>query len=132
MSFVIDTDTCSAYLKGNPVVWKRFLQYSGNLHISTISLAELFTWSLRAKASLERLTALHNLLRDVKILEVTQDIARKFGEIQAALLDAGDSAPVMDLLIAATALVNGFRLVTHNVQDFANMPGLIVEDWLIP
>jgi tRNA(fMet)-specific endonuclease VapC len=128
MSFVIDTDTCSAYLKGNALAWKRFQQYSGQLHISSISLAELFTWTLRAKSSPKRLPSLLHFLNDVKTL----DVARKFGEIQAALLDAGKSAPEMDLLIAATALVQGFRLVTHNVQDFANIPGLTIEDWLIP
>jgi tRNA(fMet)-specific endonuclease VapC len=132
MSFVIDTDTCSAYLKGNPLAWKRFQQYSGHLHASTISPAELFTWTLRAKASPKRLPALLQLLKDVKVLDVSQDVAWKFGEIQASLLDVGQSAPEMDLLIAATALVQGFRLVTHNIQDFANIPGLTIEDWLIP
>jgi tRNA(fMet)-specific endonuclease VapC len=132
MSFVIDTDTCSAYLKGNPLAWKRFQQYSGWLHVSTISLAELFTWALRAKASAKRLPALLHFLNDVQALDAGLDVARKFGEIQAGLLDVGKSAPEMDLLIAATALVQGFRLVTHNVQDFSNIPGLTIEDWLIP
>jgi len=132
MSFVIDTDTCSAYLKGNTLAWKRFQQYSGQLYVSSISLAELFTWTLRAKASAKRLPSLLHFLNDVKTLEVGFDVARKFGEIQAGLLDSGKSAPEMDLLIAATALVHGFRLVTHNVQDFADIPGLTIEDWLIP
>ena len=132
MSFVIDTDTCSAYLKGNPVAWKRFQQYSGNLHVSTVSLGELYAWTLLAKASRKRLPSLLNFLNDVKLLEVTVDVARKFGEIQAGLLDVGKSAPGLDLLIGATALVQGYKLVTHNVQDFANIPGLSIEDWLIP
>jgi tRNA(fMet)-specific endonuclease VapC len=36
----------------------------------------------------------------------------------------------MDLLIAATALVHNLTLVTHNIRDFANVPGLTVQDWL--
>lgn len=50
MSFLLDTDTCSAYVKGNPLVFNRFLQYGSRLAISTITLGELFTWALRAKA----------------------------------------------------------------------------------
>jgi tRNA(fMet)-specific endonuclease VapC len=132
MSFVIDTDTCSAYLKGNPLAWKRFQQYAGNLHVSTVSLAELFAWALRAKAPPRRLQSLLSFLNSVRPMEVTLDIARKFGEIQAGLLDSGKSAPGLDLLIGATAIVYGFRLITHNIQDFANIPGLSIEDWLIP
>ncbi|MDA1015610.1 MAG: hypothetical protein O3A00_14300 [Planctomycetota bacterium] len=30
MSFLIDTDICSAYLKGDCQVWKRFMQYDLN------------------------------------------------------------------------------------------------------
>ena len=45
MSFLLDTDICSAYLKGDRLVWKRFLQYSGGLHVSTVTVGELFTWA---------------------------------------------------------------------------------------
>jgi tRNA(fMet)-specific endonuclease VapC len=38
--------------------------------------------------------------------------------------------PDMDLVIAATALVYDLTLVTHNVQDFTDMPGLRIQDWL--
>jgi hypothetical protein len=33
LSFLLDTDICSAYLKGNPVVFNRFIQYGGGLHV---------------------------------------------------------------------------------------------------
>jgi len=38
----------------------------------------------------------------------------------------------MDLMLAATALVHDLTLVTHNTADFVNVPGLRLEDWLIP
>ena len=74
--------------------------------------------------------ALLDLFNDVTILDVTENVGRKFGELQAVLFDAGKPAPEMDLLIAATALVHDLTLVTHNVRDFANVPGLMVQDWL--
>lgn len=33
-------------------------------------------------------------------------------------------------MIAATSLVHDLTLVTHNTQDFKNVPGLRLEDWL--
>ena len=38
----------------------------------------------------------------------------------------------MDLLNGATALVHGLTMVTHNVQDYAHVPGLTIDDWLLP
>jgi predicted nucleic acid-binding protein len=128
----VDTDTCSAYLKSNPLVERRFLQYTGGLYISAVTLGELFTWVLRGKSPPSRLQDLQALLNDVTVLDVTVDVARKFGEIRAGLLDRGLPAPKMDLVNAATALVHNLTLVTHNTQDFINIPGLRLTDWLVP
>jgi predicted nucleic acid-binding protein len=132
VSFLLDTDTCSAHLKHPGKVYARFLQYLGRLHISVITLAELYTWALRAKAPPQRLQGLLDMLNDMALLEVDLDVARKFGELRAALLDAGQPKPQLDLLIAATALVHDLTLVTHNTKDYATIPGLKLDDWLMP
>jgi tRNA(fMet)-specific endonuclease VapC len=131
MSFLLDTDTCSAHLKSGALT-HRLVQHAGHLHISAVVLAELYTWAPRAKAPAQRLQALLDLLNDIAVLDLTPDVARRFGEVQASLLDAGQRAPHMDLLIGATALVHGLRVVTHNQQHFLRIPGLSVEDWLVP
>ena len=45
MSFLLDTDTCSAHLKRPAGLIHRFVQHSGRLYISTIVLGELYTWA---------------------------------------------------------------------------------------
>jgi len=132
VSFLLDTDTCSAHLKNVAIVTSRFLQYTGRLHMSVITLGELYAWALRAKAPPRRKQSLLDLLNDTKVLIVDDDVARRFGEEQAMLLDAGLRAPGLDLFIASTALVQGLTLVTHNTKECAHVPGLTLEDWLVP
>jgi predicted nucleic acid-binding protein len=132
MSFLVDTDTCSAHLKQSGKVSARFQQYLGRLHVSAVTVAELFTWALRAKSPPQRLQAVLDMLNDVSLLDVDFDVARKFGELRAALLDKGQPKPQMDILIAATALVHGLTLVTHNPRDYAVIPGWSFDDWLAP
>lgn len=132
MSFLLDTDICSAYVKGNATVFQRFVQYGGRLYASTITLGELLAWALRAQARPRRLQEVQDLLKLLLVLDVTQDVAWKFGEIQAGLLDAGTPAADLDLLNAAVALVHNLTMVTHNVEDYKNIPGLTVADWMVP
>jgi predicted nucleic acid-binding protein len=63
---------------------------------------------------------------------VNLDVARKFGEVDADLLDRGLTVPDVDLFNAAVALNHGLRMVTHNVKDYANVPGLPIDDWIVP
>jgi tRNA(fMet)-specific endonuclease VapC len=136
VSYLLDTDTCSAHLKQKGPVTNRFLQYTGRLHISVITWGELLTWARRAQAPPQRLQAVEDLAKDVTLLEIGEEIgeeiARRFGGLRAELLDIGRPTPEMDLWIAATALVHGLTVVTHNARDFAHIPGLPVEDWLAP
>lgn len=130
MSFLLDTDICSAHLKGVGVVSDRFLQYMGRLHISAVTLGELYTWTLRRNASPRRLMLLQEMLKEIKVLDVTPAIARTYGELRATLFDQGRPTPDMDLMIAATAITHELTLVTHNVKDYEAVPGLQFQDWL--
>jgi tRNA(fMet)-specific endonuclease VapC len=132
MSFVLDTDICSAQIKGHPMVFNRFLQYGGRLHVAMATVAELALWMCRATTTSKRRQEIADCLQLVTPLDVTTAVAYKFGEIQARLFDSGLPMPEMDLLIAATALVRGYTLVTHNTADYARVPGLNMVDWLIP
>ena len=130
MSFLVDTDIISAFLKGNRQVANRFLQYGGRLHMSVATLAELSTWTNRSGASQKRKQGLEDILQSFVVLEATAAVARKFGETEAALLDCGLAITEFDLLIAATALVHDLILVTHNVGDFQIVPRLTILDWM--
>src|SRR6266849_4632324 len=132
MSFLLDSDTCSYYLKNDPVVVSRVMLHFGSLSVSVITVGELLTWAMRANAPPERLKGVRDLVQSSIVLEVNLPVAERFGEIRAGLLDQGLAVGQMDLLNAATALVHTLTLVTHNVKDYANIPGLTMDDWMIP
>ena len=129
MSFLIDTDICSAHLRNTPSVTSRFLQHSSRLHISVLTLGELLSWTLRKNCPAKYHEGLLRLLADVTILDVTQDAAWRFGELRAQLLDRGEPIASIDLMIAATALSQGLTMVTHNTTHFSKVPGLAIADW---
>ncbi len=130
--YLIDTDICSAHLRSVAAVTNRFVQNSGGLHISVLTLGELLSWTLRSKSPPKYQQGLLKLLSDVTVLDVNQAVARRFGEVRAQLLDRGQPVAAVDLMIAATALVHGLAVVTHNTQHFSKVPGLTVEDWMVP
>jgi len=107
VSFLLDTDICSAHLKGHPGVSNRVVQYGGQLYVSTITIGELLTWALRAKAPPGRARDASDFLSRVNVLDVDSAVAGKFGEGRARLMDAGVIVPGMDLLIAVTAMIHG-------------------------
>ena len=130
MSFLVDTDICSAYLRGEPALFNRFLQFAGNLHVSAIVVGELFTWAFRQAAPAKRIYAIESFLDDVRILDYDRQIATRFGQLHAHLLDNGKPKGFADLSIAATALTHDLTLVTHNTADYVDVPDLRLEDWL--
>jgi predicted nucleic acid-binding protein len=130
MSFVVDTDICSAHLRDNAAVTKRFIQYTGGLYISTVTLAELYAWVYRVPDSMKRFEALDRLLSDVHLILLDEQVAERYGRVRAELSGRGIGISTTDLLIGASALHHDFTVVTHNVKHFEPIPGLRVQDWL--
>jgi tRNA(fMet)-specific endonuclease VapC len=78
------------------------------------------------------LNLIADLRQEVHVADFDAPCAEKFGEVRGTLLQQGVSVPTADLMIASAALVHNLTLVTHNTADFQNIPGLQLEDWLMP
>jgi tRNA(fMet)-specific endonuclease VapC len=132
MSWILHRDTCAAVIRGNTRVSARFAQELGRLHVSAVTIAVVEMWLLRARTPTRYLHSYTALFQQVKIVPVDDPVARRTASIATAARGQRLRATLVDFLVAATAIVHGFTLVTHDTPYFANIPGLTVVDWLVP
>lgn len=119
-----------AILDTSVVIATDVAHLDGELAISAITLAELHFGVLVAKGRVvrtERLRRLLALQRNFDALPLDAAVAASYGQIAAAVVDAGRQprARSMDLLIAATAHAHSARLYTRNQDDFTGLEGMV-------
>lgn len=134
MSFLLDTNVVSEPRRRKPdatvVAWLRD-QDPDLLFISVLTLGEI---ALGAEARGRRdpvagrslstwLMSIRTTYED-RVLPVTGDVAETWGR-----LGARRPLPVIDGLLAATALVNRLTLVTRNVRDFDALGVRLMDPW---
>jgi len=73
-----------------------------------------------------RLVGLFDFFARWKIARFDESVADQFKRLRKQGIRIG----TMDLKIAATAQVNDALLLSANLRDFAQVPGLRVENWL--
>jgi predicted nucleic acid-binding protein len=123
-------DGVKAVLDTSVVIATDIAPLEGELAISAITLAELHFGVLVAKqrkVRAERLRRLLVLQRTFDALPVDEAVAASYGQVAAAVVDAGRQprARSMDLLVAATAHAHSARLYTRNADDFDGLDDLI-------
>ena len=127
--YMLDTNTVSHLLKNHPAVARRVVAAPiTSLCISAITQGELlFGLAKRPDA-----TALHAVVREflrrVDVLPWDTSMSEVYGPARAVLKREGRVLAPMDLLIGTHALSLDAVLVTND-RAFAQLPGLLVEDW---
>lgn len=129
MRFLLDANICSEFIRGNRSVARLFRMHAHEVSISAITAAELYVWGMRTKSAAHWLTMIRDFVEAVPVVNIDTRIAELFGSTRASFLDQGRPLPVLDLLIATTAIVEQATLVTHNQRDFVDIPGLLLADW---
>lgn len=132
MSFLLDTNICSAYMKRPSGLAHRFIQHMGRLAIPSVVLGELYAGAYLRSDPTPLLQQIADLRLAVHVLDFDPACAEQFGKLRGDLKPRGVPVSPMDLMIASVALVHNLTLVTHNTADFAAVPGLRLVDWLTP
>ncbi len=100
-----------------------------NVCTSIVVSAEL-RFGVEKRVSRRLRTQLETILSALEILPLEAPADRYYGELRRDLERRGTPIGPNDMLIAAHARVLGARVVTTNVDEFARVPGLAVENWL--
>ncbi len=64
-------------------------------------------------------------------LSVDEEVAERWGLIMANAANRGLALPVIDGLIAATALIHGMTVVTRNVSDLQGTGAPVMNPWVV-
>jgi tRNA(fMet)-specific endonuclease VapC len=134
--YVLDTDTLQLFQDGHPRVIARARAVTpADRAVSVITVEEQlsgwYTQLRRAKRperlawAYRRLAANARFLAQIQIVDFEESAIQRCEQLKKAKVKVRK----MDLRIAATVLERDAILVTRNVRDFEQIPGLRIEDW---
>ena len=130
--YMLDTNICIYIIKNRPEQVRDRLAAlaSGDVCISSVTLAELATGVERSRDVERNRTALHLFLAPLKVLDFDDHAALAYGKIRADLEKRGMPIGSMDMLIAAHAVSSRCVLVTNNEREFQRIQDLTIENWV--
>jgi tRNA(fMet)-specific endonuclease VapC len=130
VAYLIDTNIAIHARDGTDAVLEKLAEHDCEVLLSALSLAELqrgiykhpdFTVMRRARLGL--------LLRGLPVLPFDASAAMAYGRTIAQCGWARGRD--YDRMIAAHAISSNSILVTNNEADFRDIPGLLMENWII-
>jgi tRNA(fMet)-specific endonuclease VapC len=136
--YVLDTDHISLQQRSHPAVLQRLqaLREDDSIAVTVITVEEQIRGRLEiirrhgaSPLQVAAYTAFQQTLRyfaSWQVLDFTQAAFDQFSSMRQQRIRIG----AQDLRIAAITLANAAILVTRNTRDFAQVPGLRIEDWL--
>jgi tRNA(fMet)-specific endonuclease VapC len=129
--YLLDTNVLSDLLRNPGGGAARRLAVVGEATVCTSIVVSCELRYGAAKSGSPRLSArVESLLGSLEVLALDKQADRHYAEIRLHLDRLGKPIGPNDLLIAAHALALGLTLVTNNLDEFARVPRLPLENWL--
>ena len=127
MNVTLDTSAYSQMRRGNQAILD-VVRRSETIALSAIVLGELHGGFRAGNRCAENITQLAQFLSkpSVRVLNITEETALRYAEIDVYLRKRGRSIPRNDVWIAAVALEHGLQLVTLDVH-FREIPLLLIQ-----
>jgi len=135
--FLLDTNIVSEFERPSPaenvLAWVRNSR-EDDLFLSVLSLGEVRQGILKLADGAKQRSLEQSFLRmtacfGARVLTVDENIALRWSEMSAALDKAGKPVPLIDGLLAATALHHDLTLVTRNTRDFESTGVRLLNPW---
>jgi len=128
---MLDTNICIYVIKRRPIeVLDIFNENSGQLAISSITLAELIHGIEKSQQIKRNRLAVEDFCSRLEVLNYTEKAAQHYGIIRSELEKIGKPIGVNDLHIAGHAISEGLTLVTNNEKEFKRVDGLKIVNWV--
>jgi tRNA(fMet)-specific endonuclease VapC len=126
----LDTNICIDYVDGRSELARERVRenFKSGLSVSAITAAELLVGPKESEDRENDIEKVEQFLTVVKTLDFDYLAAETYA---ALVRQIGIRRRSFDRLIAAHALSLGAILVTNNEADFADVPGLKVENWTV-
>ena len=133
MNYYLDTDICIFALKGQFPAIKKWLQnlLPDQIKIPTIVQSELLLGALKSRDFKQTVHLVERFLAPYEVISFDEQAATAYAKIRYHLEKKGVNIGPNDLIIAATVAANQGTLITHNIREFARVPGLLTEDWTV-
>ena len=116
MKLVLDTNIYCDYAEGVPNVVDFLATYSDDIFFPSVVIGELtygFMKGSRQKLNESKLREIIKKLR-IEVIDVNQNVARKYAFIYLSLVKKGTKIPINDVWIAACCMEVGGTLVTRD------------------
>ena len=132
LKYMLDTNIVIYTMKNrSDSVRERFKKHHGRMCISSITFMELVYGAERSSNPDRNLTSLEGFVARMDVLPLDDAAAEHAGQIRAELARLGMPIGPYDELIAGHARSQGLVLVTNNEKEFARVPGLRTENWVL-
>lgn len=138
MKYLIDTCVLSEFIRKKPSTKLTYWMSSkseSNLYLSVLTLGELQQGISKLDDSKRKLSLQSWLDNDIskrfdgRILSIDRKIMDRWGRLRGEAMQHGKSFPVLDSLLAATAIAHGLTMVTRNVNDVKKTGVSIRNPW---
>jgi tRNA(fMet)-specific endonuclease VapC len=131
LRYLLDTNILSDLLRNPGGRAARRVAVVGEAAVCTsIVVACELRYGAAKRGSQPLLARVESLLHSLEVLPLDRQADRHYAEIRCHLERLGQPIGPNDLLIAAHALALDLTLVTENVEEFARVQGLPLENWL--
>jgi tRNA(fMet)-specific endonuclease VapC len=124
LKYLLDANSIISLLSGvYPNLMRRVADTeAGAIGVSIIAFAEVAHGSSQGKPP--ELDLLDAFIEEIPLVSFDENAARSYANIPF-------KRNSYDRLIAAQALSRGLTVVSRNTKDFADVPGLMVENWTV-
>ena len=134
MTYLLDTNDWIEFLnKPNGVLAKKVASYvPSDIVLTSVTLSELLVGVYKSSQPAANLALIQQLMAQFVCLSFDAVSADHYARLRAHLESIGLPIGPHDTQIAAIVKQHALTVVTHDSAEFSRVPGLVVEDWLIP